>query len=50
VRTTVDLTDAVQSGRNQLTLRVVDHAGAGGLHRPVYVTTGNADSVSDLVN
>jgi hypothetical protein len=50
VRTTVELTDAVAPGRNQMTLRVVDHAGAGGLHRPVYVTTGSGDAVSDLLN
>jgi beta-galactosidase/beta-glucuronidase len=35
-------------GKHSLVLRVVDHAGAGGLWKPVYATTGPADA-SDLL-
>ena len=49
-RTTLDFSKAIRPGRNQLTLRVVDHAGAGGLWKPVFVTDGPVDQKSDLVN
>jgi hypothetical protein len=36
-------------GRHTLALRVVDHAGAGGLWKPVFLTTGPADSTGELL-
>lgn len=36
--------------RNTLVLRVVDHAGAGGLWKPVYLTTGPTDARSRLLH
>lgn len=36
-------------GRHTLVLRVVDHGGAGGLWKPVYLTTGPADGRSALL-
>ncbi len=36
--------------RNTLVLRVVDHAGAGGLWKPVFLTTGPADARSQLLH
>jgi beta-galactosidase/beta-glucuronidase len=50
VRTTIDLGPAMRAGDNQLTLRVVDHQGAGGLHRRVFVTDGPVDATSELIN
>jgi hypothetical protein len=38
----VELGDRLAPGRHVLALRVVDHAGAGGLWRPAYLTTGPA--------
>lgn len=35
---------------NTLVLRVVDHAGSGGLWKPVYLTTGPADAASRLLH
>jgi hypothetical protein len=40
----------MRAGDNQLTLRVVDHQGAGGLHRRVFVTDGPVDATSELIN
>jgi hypothetical protein len=41
VRTSVDLSPAIRPGtRQRLALRVVDHVGAGGLHRAAFLTTG----------
>jgi sialate O-acetylesterase len=40
----VELGDRLPPGRHTLALRVVDHAGAGGLWRPAFLTTGPADS------
>jgi hypothetical protein len=36
--------------RNTLVLRVVDHAGAGGLWKPAFLTTGPADARSKLLH
>lgn len=36
--------------RNTLVLRVVDHAGSGGLWKPAFLTTGPADSRSRLLH
>lgn len=37
---------------NRLVLRVVDHTGAGGLHRKAFITTGEPDPErrDDLLN
>jgi hypothetical protein len=40
----VELGDRLPPGRHTLALRVVDHAGAGGLWRPAFLTTGPADA------
>ncbi len=41
VRTVADIAPALRYGAvNDLVLRVVDHGGAGGIHRAAYVTTG----------
>lgn len=48
-RTTVDLGRRLSPGRHHLVLRVVDHNGAGGLWKPVYLTTGSPDARSDLL-
>ena len=37
-------------GKNTLVLRVVDHAGAGGLWKPAFLTTGPADARSKLLH
>lgn len=51
IRTTADLTPHVEPGReHSLVLRVVDHNGAGGLHRPVWVTNGPVDARGDLIH
>jgi len=51
VRTTADLTPHVEAGgTHSLVLRVVDHTGAGGLHRPVWVTNGPVDARGDLIH
>lgn len=36
-------------GRHSLALRVVDHAGSGGLWKPAYLTTGPTGAVRDLL-
>ncbi|MBK8100487.1 MAG: hypothetical protein IPK26_25600 [Planctomycetes bacterium] len=36
-------------GKHTLVLRVVDHAGAGGLWKPVFITTGPVDASSNLL-
>lgn len=51
VRTTADLTRYLTPGaEHTLVLRVVDHVGAGGIHKPVFLTTGPVDRESDLVH
>lgn len=45
VRTSTEISRAVHKGRNSLVLRVVDHAGAGGLHRPVRLSTAKPERV-----
>lgn len=51
VRTTSDVTAALRPGEpNRIVLRVVDHAGAGGLWKPIFLTTGPADASSDLLH
>src|SRR5690606_35303607 len=51
VRTVCDLSEHLNYGAaNHVVLRVVDHNGAGGLHRPVFVTTGPVDPASDLLH
>jgi hypothetical protein len=42
----VELEDRLAPGRHVLALRVVDHAGAGGLWRPAYLTTGPAGAAA----
>lgn len=49
VRTHVDIGPFLQPGSNLMALRVVDHQGAGGLHRKVWLSTG-APSTEELVN
>jgi hypothetical protein len=49
-RVTADVSRHLRPGANQVVLRVVDHGGAGGLWRPVFLTTGAADAPSDLVH
>jgi hypothetical protein len=51
VRTTVDLSPHLRYGAtNEIVLRVVDHVGAGGIHKPVFVTTGPVDQRSELLH
>lgn len=53
VRTASDVSSAVECGStNRVVLRVVDHTGAGGLHRPVFLATDwvDADGGGDLLN
>jgi hypothetical protein len=51
IRTTADLTPHVVPGKtHSLVLRVVDHNGAGGLHRPVWMTNGPVDARGDLIH
>ena len=50
VRTTIDLGTALRStAAATLVLRVVDHVGAGGLHRPVWLTTAPVDRRGELL-
>ena len=39
----------LKPGRNTITLRVVDHAGAGGLWKPVRLTTGPVGDFGGLL-
>lgn len=48
VRTSTDIGPATQQGVNRLALRVVDHVGAGGLHRPVRLQTSRPEAVEVL--
>lgn len=48
VRTSTDIGGAVVPGTNTLALRVVDHQGAGGLHRPVRLSTVRPEKESLL--
>ncbi len=45
----LDLGERLASGRHTLALRVVDHAGAGGLWQPAYVTTGPTGFVRQML-
>jgi hypothetical protein len=50
-RVVADLTGKLRpGGAHDLVLRVVDHGGAGGIWKPVFVTTGAVDRESDLVH
>ena len=50
-RTTTDVTPALLPGAvNHVVLRVVDHAGAGGIWKPIWLTNGPADAQSDLLH
>jgi len=50
-RVTADVTQALRPGQpNSIVLRVVDHAGAGGIWKPVFLTTGPADARCDLLH
>lgn len=42
--------EPLSPGRHTLVLRVVDHAGAGGLWKPVYLTTGPTGPASRLLH
>lgn len=49
-RVTADVTRFLTPGaRAQMVLRVVDHNGAGGIWKPVFLTTGPVDARSDLL-
>ncbi|MCB9880697.1 MAG: hypothetical protein H6832_10230 [Planctomycetes bacterium] len=48
IRTSTDIGKAVRPGTNQLALRVVDHVGAGGLHRPVRIQTSRPEAIELL--
>src|SRR5690606_36780626 len=51
VRTTADLTEHVTPGwEHRFVLRVVDHVCAGGVDKPVFVSTGPADVPGDLLH
>ncbi len=50
-RTVTDVSKhLIYGAKNQLVLRVVDHTGAGGLHRAAYVTTGPVGGESQLIH
>lgn len=50
-RQVADLRGRLRAGEsNTLVLRVVDHAGAGGLWKPVFLTTGPTDARSKLLH
>ena len=50
-RTTADLTAHLTPGRaHRIALRVVDHVGAGGLYKPVFLTTGPAEAQAELLH
>lgn len=49
-RTVAELQQKLRPGQtNTLVLRVVDHAGAGGLWKPAFLTTGPTDETSKLL-
>ncbi|MCA8966879.1 MAG: hypothetical protein KDC48_18505, partial [Planctomycetes bacterium] len=48
-RQVAELGRRLTPGRHTLVLRVVDHAGAGGLWKPVFLTTGPTDDRSKLL-
>ena len=51
VRTTCDLSSHLTAGRrHRLVLRVVDHVGAGGMHKPARLTTGPVDPRGELLH
>jgi hypothetical protein len=50
VRSVAELGQKLQAGgKNTIVLRVVDFAGAGGLWKPAFLTTGPADAASTLL-
>ena len=49
-RQVAELGQRLPPGRHTLVLRVVDHAGAGGLWKPVFLTTGPTDARSRLLH
>jgi hypothetical protein len=49
-RQVVELGRKLTPGRHDFTLRVVDHAGAGGLWKPAFVTTGPVDGGDPLLH
>lgn len=49
-RQVAELGERLPPGPHTLTLRVVDHAGAGGLWKPVFLTTGPTDARSRLLH
>lgn len=49
-RQVAELGTRLTPGKHTLALRVVDHAGAGGLWKPVFLTTGPADARSRLLH
>lgn len=50
-RQVAELGQRLRAGqRNTLVLRVVDHAGSGGIWKPVFLTTGPADARSKLLH
>jgi hypothetical protein len=48
-RQVAELGQRLGPGRHTLVLRVVDHQGAGGLWKPVFLTTGPAGALSELL-
>lgn len=50
-RISTDVTEHLEPGvSHRITLRVVDHGGAGGIWKPVYVTTGPVDGGGSLLH
>lgn len=49
-RQVIELGRSLAPGRHTLVLRVVDHAGAGGLWKPAFLTTGPTDNRSRLLH
>ncbi|MEO6595062.1 MAG: sugar-binding domain-containing protein [Planctomycetota bacterium] len=48
-RQIAELGQRLQPGAHTLVLRVVDHAGAGGLWKPAFLTTGPADATNQFL-
>jgi hypothetical protein len=50
-RVTADVSATLRPGQtNEIVLRVVDHRGAGGVYKPVFLTTRPADAKGDLLH
>jgi hypothetical protein len=49
-RSVAELGGRLTPGRHSIAVRVVDHGGAGGLWKPVFVTTGHAEDQDQLLH